>query len=387
VADKDTENAEVEPLAEARAVLDEDENISDEDIVEDDEEHADEHINLSSRILRVLAILVIGAVGALWAGPKLAPMLPAGLKPVADFLSPQADISAQLTALQSDFETRIAKIESGNNAQDPMAQISPALDQLKSSDTELAASIDTLTQSGKTLEETVASLQAEVAKMIARQALSAQNGHISDEALQQLETRLTAITAAQQELNQSQTKAVDAQQDAEGKLRLAEATNALTQISDALETGKPFQEPLVQFSSVMGITAPTALLDIAKNGTPHLFALKQQLPPLARLALRNDAAESADDTALGKFSAFLKSQVGTRSLQPQTGDGMDAVLSRIEAALETGDLGNALTQTDALSDPALQIMGDWVASLTQLNNAKNAVQALQKQLITNRAGQ
>ncbi|MEH6360218.1 MAG: hypothetical protein V7761_05740, partial [Amylibacter sp.] len=103
MADKDTENAEVEPLAEDHAVLDDDESISDEDIVEDedDEEHDDEHINLSSRLLRILAILVIGAVGALWAGPKLAPMLPAGLKPVADFLSPQADISAQLTALQT----------------------------------------------------------------------------------------------------------------------------------------------------------------------------------------------------------------------------------------------------------------------------------------------
>ncbi len=387
MADKNTENAEVEPLAEDHAILDEDENISDEDIVEDDEEHEDEHINLSSSILRVLAILVIGAVSALWAGPKLAPMLPAGLKPVADFLSPQADISAQLTALQTDFENRIAKIESGKNQQDPMAQISPALDQLKSSDAELTANIDTLAQTGKILEETVASLQAEVTKIIARQALSAQNGQVSDEALQQFETRLAAIAAAQQELNQSQTMAVKAQQDAKGKLRLAGATNALTQISDALETGKPFQEALSQLSDVANLTVPAELADIATKGTPSLFALKQQLPQLARLALRNDAAASADDTPLGKFSSFLKSQVGTRSLEPQTGDGLDAVLSRIEAALEAGNPGNALTQTSTLSDSALQVMGDWVASLTQLNNATNAVQALQQQLMTNQTGQ
>jgi len=387
VADKDNENAEVEPLAEDHAILDADESISDEDIVEDEVEHEDEHINLSSRILRILAILIIGAVGALWAGPKLAPMLPAGLKPVADFLSPQANISAEITALQTNFEARIAKIESTNDEQDSMAHITPALDQLKSSDAELAASIDTLLQTGKTLEEAVSSLQAEVTKIVARQALRTQNGQVSNEALQQFETRLATITAAQQELSQSQTMAVEAQQDAKGKLRLAGATHALAQISDALDMGKPFQESLAQFSDVTGIAAPAELLDIATNGTPSLFALKQQLPSLARLALRNDAAANIDQTAFGKFSSFLKSQVGTRSLEPQTGDGLDAVLSRIEAALEAGDPDNALTQTNTLGDLALQIMGNWVASLARLNNATSAVQTLQQQLMANQAGQ
>jgi len=387
VADKDNENAEVEPLAEDHAILDADESISDEDIVEDEVEHEDEHINLSSRILRILAVLVIGAVGALWAGPKLAPMLPAGLKPVADFLSPQANISAEITALQTNFEARIAKIESTNDEQDSMAHITPALDQLKSSDAELAASIDTLLQTGKTLEEAVSSLQAEVTKIVARQALRTQNGQVSNEALQQFETRLATITAAQQELSQSQTMAVEAQQDAKGKLRLAGATHALAQISDALDMGKPFQESLAQFSDVTGIAAPAELLDIATNGTPSLFALKQQLPSLARLALRNDAAANIDQTAFGKFSSFLKSQVGTRSLEPQTGDGLDAVLSRIEAALEAGDPDNALTQTNTLGDLALQIMGNWVASLARLNNATSAVQTLQQQLMANQAGQ
>ena len=387
MADKDNENAEVEPLAEDHAILDADESISDEDIVEDEVEHEDEHINLSSRILRILAILIIGAVGALWAGPKLAPMLPAGLKPVADFLSPQANISAEVAALQTNFEARIAKIESANDEQDPMAHITPALDQLKSSDAELAASIDTLLQTGKTLEEAVSSLQAEVTKIVARQALRTQNGQVSNEALQQFETRLATITAAQQELSQSQTMAVEAQQDAKGKLRLAGATHALAQISDALDMGKPFQESLAQFSDVTGIAAPAELLDIATNGTPSLFALKQQLPSLARLALRNDAAANTDQTAFGTFSSFLKSQVGTRSLEPQTGDGLDAVLSRIEAALEAGDPDNALTQTNTLGDLALQIMGNWVASLARLNNATSAVQTLQQQLMANQAGQ
>ncbi len=54
--------------------------------------------------------------------------------------------------------------------------------------------------------------------------------------------------------------------------------------------------------------------------------------------------------------------------------------------LELGSDRDAVIAT-LLSDPALQVMGAWVASLTQLNNATNAVQALQQQLMANQTGQ
>lgn len=386
MADKDTKNPDVEPL-EAEEILDVVEETSKDEPAQD--EHAepeeveeDEH-NLSSRILRVLAILAVGAVGGIWAAPKIAPMLPAGLKPVAEFLSPQANMSAQIVTMQTDFNARLAKIEATSDQQEAIAQITPVLDQLNSNNADLTANVDTLSQTTRTLEDSLAALQAELIKITARQALTTQNGQVSDDALQQFEDKLAAITTAQQKLNHSQSRAVEAQQDANSKLRMAEATSALAQISNALKAGKPFQTALTQLSDATGITASAGLTGIAAKGTTSLSALKKQLPGLARIALRDDDAANANGTALGKFTSFLKSQVGTRSLEPQSGDGLDAVLSRIEAALETDDTDNALTETAALSAPAQQTMTGWIVSLTQLNDATTAVQALQQQLTTN----
>lgn len=385
MANKDIENSEVEPLEENQEVLDGDKETSKTESAQDEygEEHDDDHVNLPSQVLRVLAILAIGAVSAVWAAPKIAPMLPAGLKPVAEFLSPQADISAQIATMQTDFEARLAKIETDNDQQKAVAKISPLLKQLQSKDVDLAANIDALTKAIKTQDAALETLQSTLTKIIARQAMTAQNGQISDEALQQLESRLAAITAAQKQLNQSQTLAVEAQHDATGKLRMAGATSALTQILNALDAGKPFQKPLVQFTDVSGITAPAELTDIAANGTPSLSVLKKQLPEIARIALRDDTAANAGGTTLSKFTSFLKSQVGTRSLEPQSGDSLDAVLSRIEAALNAGSLDVALTETIALSKSAKQTMGGWITSLTQLSDATTAVQALQQQLMAN----
>lgn len=396
MAKKDTEITEAEPLEEDQEVLEAAEDTSEEDdaagqeIIDDHpedefeeihEEHEIEHISLSSRILRILAIMAIGAIGALWAGPKMAPLLPAGLKPVADFLSPQADVSTQIAALQADFEARISVIEAASAREDTLEKIQPTLDQLASADSELAATVGTVSETTRAHEASLETLQAEVAKVSARQALTSENGSVSEKALQEFEDKLTAITAAQQDLNKSQTMAVKAQQDAEGKLRLANATSALSEISNALDAGVSFQKPLSKLSEAAGLDAPTALTDIAASGTLAPSDLKKQLPQLARVVLRTNTAASAEGSnAIAKFTSFLKSQVGTRSLEPQQGDGLDAVLSRIEASVDVGDLDAALSEAGKLPDPAKKIMGDWIASLTQLNEAQNAVQTLQHQL-------
>ncbi len=382
MADKDTDSPETDTIEEDDVVQDAQEETSEDEDVHDEHQEDDER-NLSSSILRIIAILAVGAVAGIWAAPKVAPMLPAGLKPVAEFLSPQADTSAQIAALQVDFETRLAKIEAADDQQKVIAQITPVLDQLKNNDADFGANIDALSQSTKILEESIAALQADLTKITARQALTTQNGQVSDEALQQFEDKLAAITDAQQQLNSSQSQAVEAQQDADSKLRMAEATAALAQISNALKASKPFQKALGQLSGAAGITAPAVLTDIAAKGTPSMAALKRQLPALARIALRDDAAASSGDTALGLFSSFLKSQVGTRSLEPQSGDGLDAVLSRIEAAMDAGNTSDALIETAALSAPAQETMAGWITSLKQLNSATSAVQAIQQQLTTN----
>ncbi len=386
MATKDSDKTKAEPLKDKTDTLEEPKEIvSDDDFGEatfDDDEHEDDPAALSVRILRVLAILLMGAIGALWAGPKLAPMLPAGLKPVAEFLAPQANMNAKITGLRAELEDRIAKAETASNKTDVLAQITPELDALKTKNTELATSLASFSQSAKALKVSLTELQLEVSNITAHQAMTSQSGQVSEQALKRLETKLAAITAAQQKLNDSQSMAVEAQQDAEGKLRMASATATLAKISGALKIGGSFQTALDDFANISTLTPPTALTAISSSGTPPLAILKKQFPELARTALRNDTAANNGGSTVAKLTSFLKSQIGTRSLDPQLGDSLDAVLSRIEAGLEQANLQAALTETALLSAAAKQTMGPWITSLAQLNNALRAVQTLQHKLAT-----
>lgn len=398
MAKKDTDKAKAELPPEDEKILDvvelseadneeatqtEPETASSEDnyeIVEEyDLEHED-HISLSSRILRFLAIFTVGVVVALWAGPKIAPVLPAGLKPVAEFLSPQADISAQIETVEAKLELRIAEIEAANLQQDTIDQIKLLLDQLDAKDADFSTSIAMLSDNIQALQSAFDAVQSEIAEVSARQALTSEGGTVSEEVITQFEEKLAAIIAAQQDLNKSQAQVTEVQQDAASKLRWANAANALSQITDALETGRPFAKALDQLGDINGIVIPTELSDVATQGAPSLFDLKKQLPQLARVAIRADIKARADESILNKFTSFLKSQVGTRSLEPQAGDTMDAVFSRIEGALDERDLSTALAETNALSDLAKETMKDWVEALAKLTGATLAVQSLQQQL-------
>lgn len=379
------EEAENEEAAQAETEDASSEDTSDDEyeiVEEDDLEHEEEHISLSSRILRVLAVFTVGVVVALWAGPKIAPILPAGLKPVAEFLSPQAGISTQIEMVEAKLELRIAEIETANLQQDTVDQIKVLLDQLDAKDADLSASIAALSGSIQALQGAFDAVQSEIAEISVRQAMTVEGGSVSEEVITQFEGKLAAIIAAQQDLNKSQAQASDAQQDAASKLRFANATNALSQISDALETGRPFPDALDQLNGIKGVVIPAELSDVATQGAASLFELKKQLPQLARVAIRADVKARADESVLDKFTSFLKSQVGTRSLEPQSGDTVDAVFSRIEGALDERDLITALGETNALSDLAKEAMKNWVASLAKLTGATQAIHSLQQQLTT-----
>ncbi len=377
MAKKDTENTDVEQLEDDVEIVEDeteeviaDEDASDEEVSEEEFEHEDEeeHRSLSAKILRTLSVFILGAGVALWAGPKVAPLLPAGLAPVSEFLSPQTDVSTQISALKADFETRLEVTKQETSA-------SGDLKALSEKNAALETQLGTLDATISKLSESLQKIQADMATLETRQSLTTQGGEVSSEVLKSFEEKLSAISQAQLKLNQSQSSAVEAQQTAEEKLKLATATRAVGQITDALQSGKPFKDVLAELGN---INVPTALADIANTGTTSLNDLKKQLPSLARTAIREDAAANSTDTVLGKFTSFLKSQVGTRSLKPQDGDAVDAILSRIEAALADANLSGALAEAGALSDAAKTSLGGWITSLNTLNAATNALRELQQ---------
>ena len=67
-----------------------------------DEHHDEEGMSWPARFLTALVLIIAGAALGVWGAPKLAPLMPSGLRPVADWLAPgKADAEAEIAALRA----------------------------------------------------------------------------------------------------------------------------------------------------------------------------------------------------------------------------------------------------------------------------------------------
>ncbi len=134
---------------------------------------------------------------------------------------------------------------------------------------------------------------------------------------------------------------------------------AYAAIQKALDSGDAFDAPLATLKDA-GATIPNDLSQAAAEGAITLGTLQDQFPAAARTAL--DAAIRADAEAgnTNKVTAFLRTQLGARSLAPKEGDDPDAILSRAEDALRQGDLNIALTELAAMPEAGAEKLNDWV---------------------------
>ena len=165
---------------------------------------------------------------------------------------------------------------------------------------------------------------------------------------------------------------------AQGRIDAAEAAAqsaarqaALSHVRAAIESGAAIG-PALDGLKTLGAEIPATLAGAA-DGLPTLLALQDGFADPARAAL--DASVRADmgEGWTDRLSAFLRSQSGARSLTPREGTDPDAVLSRAEAALRSGDLKTALVELAGLPPAGVEAMAGWVADATRRLNAEKAI--------------
>ena len=122
----------------------------------------------------------------------------------------------------------------------------------------------------------------------------------------------------------------------------------------AVRAGTPYADLTDELDDL-----PPALADRAEAGVPTEASLAEDFPPLAREALR--AARAAGEGSEAGLSGFLRTQLGARSLEPREGADPDAVLSRAEAAVRTGEVAAALQEIEALPAVSRDVLSDWEA--------------------------
>lgn len=169
---------------------------------------------------------------------------------------------------------------------------------------------------------------------------------------------------------------------AEARVGSATAQAALGQLRIAVATGAPFAGALSDVAAGTDMQMPVALTASAETGIPTLEDLQSTFPAAARAALPIAIRETAGEGTMNRVTAFLQSQVGGRSLEPQEGDSPDATLSRAEAALRDGNLTAVIEELATLPDEAQAVMADWTASAQTRIDALEAMDSVASALDT-----
>ncbi len=374
------------------------------DLVEDEHEDEDEeehHVSFAARSLQILALLGVGVVFGLWAGPRVAPHLPAGMAPVAAWLSPQTNASTDaLEALRAETNVRLAVLEAGIKREEIETRlagfqadiVNPLRDQMQALSDQMAASDTTAIEARLwAVEGKVEGLIAELESLRAMLGnVAAEGGAISADTAASIaayRTRIDALQAQVDEITgrQGELTAAVAQAQSTATARVEEAQvlveeasetvmtaqartqleTALTAINAALQTAQPFAGPLEDISEVSDMAVPEALANTADTGIAALEDLKAEFVPLAHAAIKADVATEGESG----IAAFLRSQVTSRSLTPQEGNSADAVLSRIDPALQNDDLETVLREAEALPEASAGVLADWLARVQARSNA------------------
>ena len=180
-----------------------------------------------------------------------------------------------------------------------------------------------------------------------------------------------AELSAAVELTQQETKSATHQSLTDG---------TISQVIGALESGAPFAFAIAGLQDFDNLLTP-ALVAAAPYGVPTADALARAFPEQSRTALiaaRTTSTSQASSS--NRVSDFLRSQLGMRSITPRAGNDPDAVLSRAEAAIQAGQVSNALSALTALPDSARTSMAGWIEQAELRQAAQLAVAALSQQL-------
>ncbi len=378
---------------------------------QDEDIHDDERGSFAAKALTALVLLLLGAAIGIWAAPRIAPMLPSGMAPVANWLTPgAAGAEDEIAALEQRLDAELAALNQQVRDLPDAATLESSVDsavdaRVEAARTELASQIDDLRQTlqqadpaaigdrvGR-LEASVGGATAELASLrdqIASGAASlsadasqsidtyraelegvrAQVGDLSG-AVSALDGRLDAVRSeAEAEIEAAQTEAQQVQQTAQAERDLSAAQADLAAVSAAIAAGEPYADALSGLAAATGATPPASLEAGADSGVPSALELRESFGPAAHDAIRATITASAGEGMFARARAFAESQVASRSLTPRAGQDPDAVLSRMEDALSRDDVAAALEEANALPSEATQAMSDWLAAARLRADAK-----------------
>lgn len=136
---------------------------------------------------------------------------------------------------------------------------------------------------------------------------------------------------------------------------------AVSALQTSIEQNTPYMNALVSIETLSGPTAETTRLKelAASDDVPSLLTLQQQFKSLANQLI---PALAADKNAgvFDKLVTSAKSLIKVRSSTPVSGTSAQAIVSRIDGQLASGNLSKVVEEWNGLPEESKSAGADWI---------------------------
>ena len=323
--------------------------------------------NIIKYSMIIIFSLICGGIITLSFSTKISALLPSGMAPLARFLSPSEALAIErIQIYKLETDNRLNKIENikhpnvdlkikelRDEISNDIAQISKELSEIDNSKIENRLS---------DLEKKITNTLTLVDELVFN---SSKNVIINDSPLnknydliiKKLRSEITFLSNQQNLLIEQFNTLKNANLNTFKKN--SKDLNDFDKIKEALNFGGPYKLALEEISK-KEIQIPKVLLDNSE-GVVTMNYLKTNFPTVAHASLKASLKQTDESGLGGKLLGFLKSQVTVRSLDAQEGNSINAILSRMQVALNNDDLSEAIRQSSDLNGAAKSEIKDWLS--------------------------
>ena len=323
--------------------------------------------NILKYSMIIIFSLICGGIITLSFSTKISALLPSGMAPLARFLSPSEALAIErIQIYKLETDNRLNKIENikhpnvdlkikelRDEISNDIAQISKELTEIDNSKIENRLS---------ELEKKITNTLTLVDELVFN---SSKNVIINDSPLnknydliiKKLRSEITFLSNQQNLLIEQFNTLKNANLNTPNNN--SKDLNDFDKIKEALNFGGPYKLALEEISK-KEIQIPKVLLDNSE-GVVTMNYLKTNFPTVAHASLKASLKQTDESGLGGKLLGFLKSQVTVRSLDAQEGNSINAILSRMQVALNNDDLSEAIRQSSDLNGAAKSEIKDWLS--------------------------
>ena len=323
--------------------------------------------NILKYSMIIIFSLICGGIITLSFSTKISALLPSGMAPLARFLSPSEALAIErIQIYKLETDNRLNKIENikhpnvdlkikelRDEISNDIAQISKELSEIDNSKIENRLS---------DLEKKITNTLTLVDELVFN---SSKNVIINDSPLnknydliiKKLRSEITFLSNQQNFLIEQFNTLKNANLNTSKKN--SKDLNDFDKIKEALNFGGPYKLALEEISK-KEIQIPKVLLDNSE-GVVTMNYLKTNFPTVAHASLKASLKQTDESGLGGKLLGFLKSQVTVRSLDAQEGNSINAILSRMQVALNNDDLSEVIRQSSDLNGAAKSEIKDWLS--------------------------